>query len=265
MTFLNGEVSSEKCCDSEKIISTKNLSLFYEEKKILNNVSLDIYQGCVNSIMGPSGCGKSSFLYSLNKLFSEHQGAKIIGNILLNEKNINSIDNYDLRKKMGMVFQNPTPWPLSIKSNLEIPLKEHGIKNREEIIESSLRKVGLWDEVKDRLKESAMKLSGGQKQRLCMARTLSLNPEILLMDEPCSALDPRSTEQIENLIHELKGDYTIVIVTHNLNQAKRVSDYVSLFWLPDEESSLVENDTTFEIFENPKFQLTKDYLKGVLG
>lgn len=255
---------------SQALIQTENLTLQYGQKIVFANISLDVNAGEILALVGPSGCGKTSFLSCLNRLTDLipqcRVGGKIrIGTLEVLDAKINAIA---LRRKVGMIFQKPNPFPLSIWKNLELPLREHGIRNREQIdaiVETCLQDVGLWDEVKDRLHTSALALSGGQQQRLCIARALGLQPEILLLDEPCSALDPISSGIVEDLIVSLRSRYTLLIVTHNLAQAKRIADKVALFWVQDGVGQLVESGSTKQIFENPQHPLTVAYVTGARG
>ncbi|MBW4569923.1 MAG: phosphate ABC transporter ATP-binding protein [Tolypothrix carrinoi HA7290-LM1] len=255
---------------SQPLIQTENLTLQYGQKIVFANITLDVNAGEILALVGPSGCGKTSFLSCLNRLTDLIPQCRVEGKIrigtleVLNAK-INAIA---LRRKVGMIFQKPNPFPLSIWKNLELPLREHGIRNREQIdaiVETTLQDVGLWDEVKDRLHTSALALSGGQQQRLCIARALGLQPEILLLDEPCSALDPISSAIVEDLIVSLRSRYTLLIVTHNLAQAKRIADKVALFWVQDGVGQLVESGSTKQIFENPQHPLTAAYVTGARG
>ena len=249
-------------------VDVKNLALFYDNTPIFRPLNLTLKAGAINAIIGPSGCGKTSFLNCLNRLIELDEGAKLSGKIQIGETDIQSIPVWQLRRRVGMLFQRPSPFPLSIYKNLAFPLQEHGIKakaDRDRIIEQSLRDVGLWDEVKDRLKCSALQLSGGQQQRLCLARAIALKPEVLLMDEPCSALDPISSEVIESLIERLKGLYTIVIVTHNLAQARRIADQVAVFWHHQGVGELIEAGETHQIFNHPQHPSTRAYINGQQG
>ncbi len=247
------------------IISIKNLNLFYGEKQSLNNVNMEIEKNEITALIGPSGCGKSTFLRVLNKMNDIIPNCSITGEVIYDNINIydSKIDSMLVRKKIGMVFQKPNPFPLSIYDNIAYAPKYHGKRRGEldDIVESSLKAAALWDEVKDRLKKSALDLSGGQQQRLCIARTLALNPEVILLDEATSALDPISTYKIEDLLMSLKKTYTIVIVTHNMQQASRIADKTAFFLLGD----LVEFDTTETIFTNPKEKQTMDYVCGHFG
>ncbi len=254
----------------ETLLKTNSLSMSYNAKMAFQNISMPIYKRSITALVGPSGCGKTSFLMCLNRLIELVPHAQVSGHIEYENNKLmeRQLCGVTLRKRIGMIFQKPHPFPLSIGKNISLPLIEHGLKDRkllEEKVESVLKKVGLWDEVKDRLNSPAQQLSGGQQQRLCIARALSLEPEVLLMDEPCSALDPLSSGIVEDLISELRHEYTVVIVTHNLAQAKRISDYVGFFWLKDGVGGLVEFGQTKEVFENPKDPLTLSYINGVRG
>lgn len=256
--------SSEEKVSNNNIIEVKNLSAYFGKTKVLKNISLSIPSKKVVAIIGPSGCGKSTFLRNLNRMH-EIVGGTITGEIFLDGKDIMKFDPVLLRRKVGMVFQKPNPFPtMSIFNNVVSGLKLNGIKNKQrlaEAAEQSLTHAALWDEVKDRLHASALGLSGGQQQRLCIARSLAIKPEILLMDEPASALDPLSTSKIEELIHNLKEKYTIVIVTHNMQQAARVSDKTAFFYMGE----LIEFDSTAKIFTNPSVKQTEDYITGRFG
>lgn len=251
----------------EKVkIETKNLSLWYGEKQALFNINLPIYEKRITALIGPSGCGKSTFLRCLNRLNDLIDGVKIEGEVLLDGKNIydEDVDVVELRKRVGMVFQKPNPFPMSIYDNVAFGPRIHGIKDKkklDEIVEWALKKAALWDEVKDNLNKSALKLSGGQQQRLCIARAIAVKPEVILLDEPTSALDPISTLKIEELMVELSKDYTIVVVTHNMQQASRISDYTAFFLM----GKLIEFGKTEDIFLNPKRKETEDYISGRFG
>lgn len=247
-------------------IKTHDLTLFYGEKMALNSISLDIAEKEVTAFIGPSGCGKSTFLRTLNRMNDLIPSVKITGEVLIDDLNIYSrqIDVVNLRKKIGMVFQKSNPFAKSIFENVAYGPRINGINDRkklQEIVEISLQKAFIWEEVKDRLHDSAMGLSGGQQQRMCIARTLAVEPEIILMDEPASALDPISTAKIEELIFELKKSYTIVIITHNMQQAARVSDYTAFFYLGE----LIEHGKTRKIFTTPDKKQTEDYITGRFG
>ncbi len=248
------------------IITTNNVNLWYNEKRALESVSITIPKNKVTALIGPSGCGKSTLLRCFNRLNDLIDHIKITGEITLDDKNIHApgTDVVMLRKKVGMVFQKPNPFPKSIYENVAYGPRVHGLKDKsglDTIVEQSLRDAALWDEVKDRLNDSALGLSGGQQQRLCIARTLAVEPEVILMDEPCSALDPIATAKIENLIDVLKQDYTVIIVTHNMQQAARVSDYTGFMYL----GRLIECGKTVQIFEHPTEELTENYITGRFG
>ncbi len=246
-------------------IEVKNLDLYYSSFQALKNINIQINEKEITAFIGPSGCGKSTLLKALNRMNDLIEGCKITGDVLLDDQNIYKDYNVnELRKKVGMVFQKPNPFPMSIYENITFGPKTHGIHSKaalDEIVERSLTGAAMWDEVKDRLKKSALGLSGGQQQRLCIARALAVEPEVLLMDEPTSALDPIATVKIEDLIQELKKDYTIVIVTHNMQQATRVSDKTAFFLLGE----IIEYDTTENIFSMPKQKKTEDYITGRFG
>ncbi|MBL5766735.1 phosphate ABC transporter ATP-binding protein PstB [Heyndrickxia sporothermodurans] len=250
----------------ETALETKDLHVYYGSNLALKNISMPIYKNQVTAFIGPSGCGKSTYLRSLNRMNDEIQGCRVEGSIFYKEFNINQADVnvFEIRKNIGMVFQRPNPFAKSIFDNVAFGPKQHGEKNKkvlQEIVEKSLRKAALWDEVKDRLNKSALALSGGQQQRLCIARAIAMEPDVLLLDEPASALDPISTSKIEELIMELKKDYTVVIVTHNMQQAARISDYTAFFYMGD----LIEYGETRNIFTNPQQKQTEDYVSGNFG
>ena len=247
-------------------IEAENLNVYFEEAQILKNINLKIHKNTVTSLIGPSGCGKSTFVRTLNRMNDLIDTFKMDGSVLLDGKDIYDpkIDVVELRKKVGMVFQKPNPFPKSIFDNVAYGLRVHGIEDKAvltEKVEESLKAAALWDEVKDKLDKSAMGLSGGQQQRLCIARTIAVNPEVILMDEPASALDPISTTKIEDLIHKLKNDYTIIIVTHNMQQATRVSKYTAFFL----HGEIVESGLTDKIFIEPEDKRTEDYITGRFG
>ncbi|MCF0114063.1 MAG: phosphate ABC transporter ATP-binding protein [Erysipelotrichaceae bacterium] len=246
------------------VIEVKDLCLWYGSKQALKNINIDIEEHSITALIGPSGCGKSTFLRTLNRMNDLIPGVKVTGEVLYRGNNIFEAEVNGLRKEIGMVFQKPNPFPMSIYDNIAYGPRTHGIHNKAEldkIVEKSLRGAAIWEEVKDRLKDSALGLSGGQQQRLCIARALAVEPDILLMDEPTSALDPISTSKIEDLINELKKDYTIVIVTHNMQQAVRVSDNTAFFLLGD----LIEYGKTDTIFSEPVDKRTEDYITGRFG
>ena len=248
------------------IISAKDMCLWYGEHQALKNVNIDIPEKSITAFIGPSGCGKSTFLKTLNRMNDLIPGVKITGDIRYEDSDIFSreVDVNHLRKEIGMVFQKPNPFPMSIYDNVAYGPRTHGITNKiqlDEIVENALRDAAIWDEVKDRLKKNALGMSGGQQQRLCIARALAVQPKVLLMDEPTSALDPISTSRIEDLVMELKEKYTIVMVTHNMQQAVRVSDYTAFFLLGE----LVEFGKTDTIFTQPQDKRTEDYITGRFG
>ncbi|WP_055667935.1 phosphate ABC transporter ATP-binding protein PstB [Desnuesiella massiliensis] len=246
-------------------IKVKDLNLYYGSMQALKNINLDIEKNAVTALIGPSGCGKSTFLRTLDRMNDLIENVKITGEVIYEGKNIyKDYDIMELRKKIGMVFQKPNPFPMSIYDNIAYGPRIHGIRNKsvlDGIVEKSLKEAALWDEIKDRLKESAYGLSGGQQQRLCISRTLAVAPEILLMDEPTSALDPISTLKVEELMDSLKKEYTVVIVTHNMQQAGRISDN-TVFFLSGE---IVENGKTEDIFYRPMDKRTEDYITGRFG
>jgi phosphate transport system ATP-binding protein len=248
-------------------IDVKDLNLWYGEKHALHNLSMELYENKITALIGPSGCGKSTFLRCLNRMNDLVSSARIEGEVVIDGKNIydKDVDEVSVRKRVGMVFQQPNPFPKSIYENVAYAPLKHGIVRKgtecDELVEKSLRGAGIWDEVKDILTEPGTGLSGGQQQRLCIARTIAVKPDIILMDEPTSALDPISTEKIEALMLDLKKDYTIVTVTHNMQQAARIADMTAFFHLGD----LIEYDETETIFVNPKEKKTEDYITGRFG
>lgn len=247
-------------------IKVQDLNFYYGENQALKNINMEILSTKVTALIGPSGCGKSTFLRTLNRMNDIIDNTRYEGTIVIDNQNIldKDINLIELRKKVGMVFQKANPFPKSIYENVIYGPKRYGIKNKkvlDELVEKSLRGAALWDEVKDKLNKSAFDLSGGQQQRLCIARTLAAKPDIILMDEPTSALDPISTLKVEDLIHELKENYTVVIVTHNMEQAGRVSDYTGFFL----NGELIEFSNTEDIFYNPKSKKTEDYISGRFG
>lgn len=248
------------------IITVKDMCLWYGKTQALKNININIEENSITALIGPSGCGKSTFLKTLNRMNDLVPDVKITGDIRYNGKDIFSPDTdvNELRREIGMVFQKPNPFPMSIYDNIAYGPRTHGIRSKarlDEIVERSLRNAAIWDEVKDRLKKSALGMSGGQQQRLCIARALAVEPKILLMDEPTSALDPISTSKIEDLAIELKKEYTIIIVTHNMQQAVRISDNTAFFLLGD----LIEYGNTEEMFSQPKNKKTEDYITGRFG
>jgi len=247
----------------DSIIKIENLKLNYGNQKVLKNIELNIYKNKITSIIGPSGCGKSTLLKCINRIIDENTDVSMSGNIYFNDKNIQHYNLVDLRKNIGMVFQQSTPFPLSIYKNMEYALKYYGInkKERKGLIENTLKLTGLYEEISPLMNKSALKLSGGQAQRLCIARALTVSPKILLLDEPCSALDVINTKKIEELLMCLKENYTIIIVTHNLAQAKRISDRTIFMY----DGEVIEDDSTKNIFSAPKKELTKEYVSGDIG
>lgn len=248
------------------IISVRNLNLWYSDSQALKNINIDIEKNTLTALIGPSGCGKSTFLKTINRMNDLIHGVKVEGSIKYSNKNIfdKDVDVTELRKKIGMVFQKPNPFPMSIYDNVAYGPRTHGTRSRvrlDEIVEDSLKAAAIWDEVKDRLKKSALGLSGGQQQRLCIARALAVKPKILLMDEPTSALDPISTAKIEELAMKLKKNYTIITVTHNMQQALRISDRTAFFLMGE----LIEYGKTEELFAFPKDKRTEDYITGRFG
>ena len=250
----------------EVVFDVRNLSVYYGDKAGIRNVNMQIYKNKVTAIIGPSGCGKSTFLRTLNRLVELVDGVRVEGEVLFEGRNIydKDVDPVELRRKIGMVFQHPNPFPKSIFDNVAYGPRVHGVKDKErlrEIVEESLKRAALWEEVRDRLNDSALSLSGGQQQRLCIARAIATNPEVILFDEPTSALDPIASSKIEELMVELKKNYTVIVVTHNIQQAARISDYTAFFWMGE----LVEYDRTEKLFENPENELTERYITGRVG
>jgi phosphate transport system ATP-binding protein len=247
-------------------VQVKNLKVFYGEKQALHDVTLGVQKNQVLALIGPSGCGKSTLIKAINRISELTPNVRIEGDVLINNESVFSekTDLMQLRQRVGMVFQRANPFPKSIYENVAYGLRIHGVRDRQttdDVVEWALKHAALWDEVRDRLKTSALELSGGQQQRLCIARAVAVQPDVLLMDEPCSALDPIATGKIEELILTLKAEYTILIVTHNMQQAARVSDYTALMWL----GKLIEHNRTEEIFTNPKEKITEDYITGRNG
>ena len=263
---MSSEEQNLKLSNRNDKICFRKFNLWYGEKQALKNINIDIKNNILTAIMGPSGCGKSSLLRSINRINDLIPTCRSSGELLIDGENVYSekVDVYDLRRRVGMVFQKPNPFPKSIYENIAYGPKVHGVEQQSEIdniVEKSLRGAALWDEVKDRLKDNAYSLSGGQQQRLCIARALSIEPEIILMDEPCSALDPIATSKIEALMRQLKENYTVVLVTHNLQQAARVSDMTAFMYIGE----VIEFDNTRDIFENPQKELTENYITGKFG
>ncbi len=270
MNYLSVENTAEKVTNntstSSVAVSVRQLQFFYGDHQALFDIFIDIPAGEVTAFIGPSGCGKTTFLRTLNRMHDLTPGVRLTGEVRIDGTNIydDAIDVVALRKQMGMVFQRSNPFPKSIYENVAYGPRIHGLKDKAQladIVESSLKRADLWGEVKDRLDKSALELSGGQQQRLCIARALAVQPKIILMDEPASALDPRSTAKIEDLISELQGDYTVIIVTHNMQQAARVSEYTAFFY----EGQLVEFDKTKQLFTKPQKKQTEDYITGRFG
>ncbi len=252
--------------EKEVALYTNDLHVWYGDNEAIKGVDLEFEKNKITALIGPSGCGKSTYLRSLNRMNDGIANTKITGKIMYKDVDINApqVDVYEMRKRIGMVFQRPNPFSKSIYDNITFALKQHGEKNKkklDEIVETSLKQAALWDQVKDNLNQSALAMSGGQAQRLCIARALSVKPEIILMDEPASALDPIATAQLEETMLELKKDFTIIIVTHSMQQAARASDYTGFFYLGD----LIEYDKTSNIFQNAKLQSTNDYVTGHFG
>lgn len=253
--------------DLKTKVSIKDLNLYYGDNHALHNINMDIYKNQITALIGPSGCGKSTFLRCMNRMNDLIKGVRIEGDIVIDKKNIydRDVDEVAVRKRVGMVFQQPNPFPKSIYDNVSYAPLKHNIvkkgKTCDELVEKSLLQAGLWNEVKDKLSEPGTSLSGGQQQRLCIARTIAVQPDVILMDEPTSALDPISTEKIEALMLELKQEYTIITVTHNMQQAGRVADMTAFFHMGD----LIEYDDTETIFINPSLKKTEDYITGRYG
>ena len=250
----------------KSMITVRDMCLWYGDHQALKNINIEIPEKCITALIGPSGCGKSTFLKTLDRMNDLVPGVRITGEVCYDGHDIfaKDVDVNDLRKEIGMVFQKPNPFPMSIYDNIAYGPRTHGITNKaqlDEIVEQALRDASIWDEVKDRLRKNALGMSGGQQQRLCIARALAVHPKVLLMDEPTSALDPISTSHIEELVLELKDKYTIVMVTHNMQQAVRVSDYTAFFLLGE----LVEFGRTDDIFSQPKDKRTEDYITGRFG
>lgn len=249
----------------------KHLSVFYDKFRALKDISMDVYTHKITAIIGPSGCGKSTLLRSFNHMIDLTPNARVEGEIFLDNENINSeqVDVVDVRRRIGMVFQRPNPFPKSIYDNVAYGPRLYGIRRKsdlDELVEKSLKQSALWDEVKDKINQSGLSLSGGQQQRLCIARALAVEPEVILMDEPASALDPISTLRIEELMHDIAKEYTIIIVTHNMQQAARVSDFTAMMMIDDQRAGqMIEFNETQIIFTNPKDKRTEDYVTGRFG
>lgn len=267
MNLFNCEI---EIVGNKKLLNIENLTLSYKGRMAFSNVNFSIEEKKITAIVGPSGCGKSSFLMCLNRMIDYYPGVKVSGKISYGTQNLLSekIELKSIRRKIGMIFQKPNPFPLSIRNNIIRTLKEHRIGTREEqefIMKNSLEEVGLWNEVKDRLDTAALSLSGGQQQRLCIARALVLQPEVILFDEPCSALDPISSNTVEVLIQSLRKKYTVVIVTHNLSQARRIADFIGVFWIKNNVGQLIEFGRSEKILNTPTDPITKSYFNGLQG
>ena len=264
-TTVPTSIAAESTAASETIIESRGLDVYYNDDQAITDVDIEIPERQVTAMIGPSGCGKSTFLRCINRMNDLIDAAQIEGELLLNGREIygDDVDPVALRRRIGMVFQHPNPFPKSIYDNIAYGLRIQGTTdNLDERVEQALRRAALWDEVNDQLDESALDLSGGQQQRLCIARAIAVDPEVILMDEPASALDPIATSKIEDLISELAEDYTVVIVTHNMQQAARISDQTAVFLTGGE---LVEFDTTKKVFENPEHERVEDYITGKFG
>lgn len=263
-----GAMDRSPCVAAHKLVFD-NVSVFYGEHPAVSEASFSACRGCITAVIGPSGCGKTSFLLALNRMLEMIPGARASGRVLLDGIDVLAHkDVLEVRRRIGMLFQKPNPFPLSIFENVAFALREHGIRRRDALrgkVQGALEAVGLWSDVKDRLHRSALGLSGGQQQRLCLARAIALEPEVLLLDEPCSALDPASTATIEKLMRELARRYTILVVTHNLAQARRVSDYCAYFLAENGEGRLIEYGSTQQIFSAPRDPRTAEYVEGRLG
>ncbi|SDQ41123.1 phosphate ABC transporter ATP-binding protein PstB [Carnobacterium viridans] len=263
----NLETNVLKMAPGTKIdLSTEDLHVWYGDNEAIKGVSLEFEENKITSLIGPSGCGKSTYLRSLNRMNDEIESARVTGKIMYEgiDVNASNVDVYEMRKNIGMVFQRPNPFSKSIYDNIAFALRRHGVKDKntlDEAVETSLKQAALWEQVKDQLNKSALALSGGQQQRLCIARAIALKPDILLLDEPASALDPISTSQVEETLLQLKEDYSIIIVTHNMQQASRISDYTAFFYV----GNVIEYDETRKVFTRPKIQATEDYVSGHFG
>lgn len=258
------------CLDREPVLCAERVSVSYHGKAALRGVTMPVYKGCITAVVGPSGCGKSTFLGALNRMTDLIPGCEVNGRVTLGGRDIFApgVDALALRRRVGMIFQKPNPFPLSVRQNLDYPLKHHGVRPgraRDDAAERMLRLVGLWEEVKDRLDAPALSLSGGQQQRLCLARALVLNPEVILLDEPCSALDPIASGVVEDLIASLRGRFTIVIVTHNLAQARRIADDVAVFWVRDGAGTVIERGPAESVFGSALSETAAAYISGARG
>jgi len=251
-------------------LDISGLCVSYGGRPALQDVTLPVYRARITAVVGPSGCGKSSFLSSINRMTDLVSSCRVTGRIVFEGRDVHDprLDLIAHRRRIGMIFQRPNPFPLSVKRNVTFPLEHHGMRGRQQCdaaAEAGLRRVGLWDEVKDRLDAPALSLSGGQQQRLCLARALVLDPDVLLMDEPCSSLDPIASGVVEDLVAALRGQYTVVIVTHNLAQARRIADDVAVFWVRDGAGTLIEHGPAATLFDTPSHQLTMAYFRGMRG
>jgi phosphate transport system ATP-binding protein len=259
------------CCEERvPVIRVHGLCVSYQGQPALRDVNLDINRGCITAVVGPSGCGKSTFLSALNRMTDLLPGCSVAGRVQLDGRDIvaNEIDPLELRRRVGMIFQRPNPFPLSIRQNITFPLRQHGVRatrEREHLAEQMLQRVGLWEEVRDRLDAPALALSGGQQQRLCLARALALDPEVILLDEPCSALDPIASGVVEDLIGSLRSQLTVVIVTHNLAQARRIADDLAVFWVADGAGTIVESGTAEQVLTAPRTGTAAAYVAGARG
>lgn len=267
---MNSNCNDDICVIDEQAIEVQDLKLSYQNRLALKGINLSVSPCTVTALIGPSGCGKTSFLNCINRMTDYFDDCRVDGQVNIHGENILSKETnvIKLRRKIGMIFQKPNPFPLSISRNISMPLRYHRVKDsklREEIVEKSLNEVGLWDEVKDRLNTQATLLSGGQQQRLCIARAIALEPEILLMDEPCSALDPQSSSTIESLIELMRNKFTLIVVTHNIAQAKRISDKTVIFWNYKGYGEIVEDGPTEQVFCKPSNKTAQAYIEGHLG
>jgi phosphate transport system ATP-binding protein len=269
ITALSDRAIADDAAEPESVIELRDVSCFYGSFRAVRNVDISIARQRITALIGPSGCGKSTLIRTMNRMNDLVPSYRTEGRVLFDGQDLfaRGVDPVAVRRRVGMVFQKPNPFPKSVYENVAFGPRINGYKgNMDELVERSLRRAALWDDVKDKLKQSGMALSGGQQQRLCIARTIAVNPEVILMDEPCSALDPRSTLQIEELMAELKRDYTIVIVTHNMQQAARASDTTIFMTMGDDRAGyVVETGQTIQIFTNPKHRLTEDYVSGRFG
>ena len=267
VTPLRAESSAEPRAGNPPAIRVRGLGLHYGDTSAFSGIDLDVPTGSITAVIGPSGCGKTSFLNCLNRLTDLIPATRVTGSVHIDGMDAlaQRQDLLELRRRVGMIFQKPNPFPMSIRRNIELPLAEHGLRDRDAraaAMQATLESAGLWDEVKHRLDTSALALSGGQRQRLCIARAIALKPRVLLMDEPCSALDPIASSAVESLILALRGSYTVLIVTHNLAQARRIADRVAVFWNQDGRGCLLESGPTEQVFDRPSQAITAAYLEG---